>query len=258
MGIGGSSRNDGVNFLSDNYTATFIMDKDNNYKIKTSKNIVKSSKFSDFMCKIPFIKSLYKLFSSDRIVVITIAILVLLDILSIGERRVSHSSIVMRIAYAVILLTLLGTMIYVIKKILIRAKRTRSFHGAEHKVIHAYDKKMELTLENVRGCPRIAKRCGTNLVVFLLPIYFILEFVISYSSLQFIISFMLAYEIFDMKKGHELPIIKLFYKFGYFCQEKLFTTEPDDAQLLAAIATMERLLELENRNIYSQKAIEHI
>ena len=247
MGIGGSSRNDGVNFQSDNYTASFTMGEDGSYKIKTSKNIIKSCKFIDFMCRIPFIKGLYALVDNGPMVAIPIVILIILDVLSIGERRVSSSNIVFRFAFAIMLLTTIVSMIYAIKKVIFRAKRTRSFHGAEHKTIYAHEKHLELTIENVRECPRIARRCGTNFVVFLLPIHFVMTLFIPYASLRFIFAFMLAFEIFDSKKGDELPILKLFFKFGFFCQQKLFTTEPTDAQLIAAIATMERLLELEKK-----------
>ena len=246
MGIGGSARNDGVNFISDSFTVNFTMGKDGVYVIRTSNRIIKNSKFVDTICKIPFLKALYKLFASDRLVAVSIAVIIVLDVLNARYSISSESSIWMRIAMVITFAFTLGFLFYTIKRTIFRAKLTRSFHGAEHKTIYAMENKMELTLENVRECPRIARRCGTNLVVFLLPINFVLSFFTPYASLQFILSFMLAYEIFDAKRAPELPVIRLFYKLGYFCQEKLFTSEPTNDQLIAAIATMKKLLELES------------
>ena len=247
MGIGGSARNDGVNFMSDNFTVTFTMGTDGAYAIKTSKNVLKSSRFSDAVCKIPIIKSLYKLFTVDRLFTISIMTHILLDVLYIKSNNSSDPSSWLRIALAIVLAITLGCMIYVFKRVLYRIKLTWSFHGAEHKTIYALENNIDLTLENVRKCPRVARRCGTNLVVFFLPMHFLLSFFVPYASLRLILAFMLAYEIFDIDNGYDLPIVKLFYKLGSFCQQRLFTSEPTDEQLEAAIATIQKLQELEGQ-----------
>lgn len=43
--------------------------------------------------------------------------------------------------------------------------RLLMFHGAEHKTINAYEKRLPLTVDNVRGESRFHNRCGTSLVV---------------------------------------------------------------------------------------------
>lgn len=48
-------------------------------------------------------------------------------------------------------------------------RRTFQYHGAEHKVIHAYEKNLSLTLDTVRLCSRFHHRCGT---VFLFYVFF--------------------------------------------------------------------------------------
>lgn len=63
IGIGGSSSGDGVKFISDNYTAKFVMRKDNSYNITVNKRvqIEKSGKLRKALRRIPLIKGLYSL-----------------------------------------------------------------------------------------------------------------------------------------------------------------------------------------------------
>ena len=41
-------------------------------------------------------------------------------------------------------------------------RRVFMYHGAEHKVINCYERGLELTVENARGCPSAHSRCGTT------------------------------------------------------------------------------------------------
>ncbi|QQK07912.1 DUF1385 domain-containing protein [Miniphocaeibacter halophilus] len=43
-------------------------------------------------------------------------------------------------------------------------KRIFMYHGAEHKSIHCYENGDELTVENVRKCSRLHRRCGTSFI----------------------------------------------------------------------------------------------
>ena len=54
-------------------------------------------------------------------------------------------------------------------------KRVFMYHGAEHKTITAYEKGLDLTVENVRGCSRVHDRCGTTFL-FLVMVVSILVF----------------------------------------------------------------------------------
>ncbi len=42
--------------------------------------------------------------------------------------------------------------------------RVFMYHGAEHKSIHCYESGEELTVENVRKCSRLHRRCGTSFI----------------------------------------------------------------------------------------------
>ena len=48
-----------------------------------------------------------------------------------------------------------------------------------------------------------------------------------------------------MKNGDKIPIIKYFFKIGYFLQKYIVTSEPTDIQLNAAVEAMKKLLTLE-------------
>ena len=41
--------------------------------------------------------------------------------------------------------------------------RLFKYHGAEHKIIHCYEKGLELTVENAKKCPTYHPRCGSTL-----------------------------------------------------------------------------------------------
>ena len=44
-------------------------------------------------------------------------------------------------------------------------RRVFSYHGAEHKTIFCYEKRLELTVENVRAQPKHHPRCGTSFML---------------------------------------------------------------------------------------------
>ena len=54
-------------------------------------------------------------------------------------------------------------------------KRLWQFHGAEHKAFNVYTSGGQLLTEPVQVADRVSGRCGTNLVVIVLPIYFLLS-----------------------------------------------------------------------------------
>lgn len=246
MSIGGNSTNDGISFISDNYTAKFIMDKNNHYKISTSKRIQMNG-IRNRMKDIPLIKGLYTLFEGKPVMAAGVLITVSSDILLQLNRHNEQSDAI----FAALIIVAVAAFIliaYIFKKTIYKIKNVWMFHGAEHKTIYACENNIELTLENVRKCPRIAKRCGTNLVVFLVLFYIVIAFLTNYASIKLVVSFVLAYELFDIENGDEIPFLKMFFKFGYWCQQNLFTREPSDIQLIASIETVKELQKLESES----------
>lgn len=57
-------------------------------------------------------------------------------------------------------------------------KRVFMYHGAEHKTIFAYEKGLELTVENVRCQKRFHPRCGTSFMILMILISVILSTIV--------------------------------------------------------------------------------
>ena len=242
MRIGGNALNDGVQFRTDNFTSTIKVNKDGTHQITIKETKTKTSKT---VIDVPVIRAIISIFNANKLLPIVVALSLGLDIYSVVAEHNAISNAVtdlVFIIYGVISLLLLALLI---KKTLHKAKETIAFHGAEHKVIYAYHNNYVLNLENVRKCPRIARRCGTNLIAFLIPLFIIAGFVSPYSGVNLIVTYVIAYEMFNSRNGDNLPVTKHFFKLGYWCQEKLFTSEPSDEQLISTINALKKLLEKE-------------
>lgn len=240
MSIGGSASNNGVKFISDNYVASFVMDKNNDYKISYNKRAPVEG-IRKQLSRIPLVKGISAMIEINPVIFILALFLLFWDFSPMKLDPAINNYLL--IAEGVIFL---GCLIFAFKKVLYKIRDTWRFHGAEHKTIYTVESDIELTLENVRKSPRTAKRCGTNIVVFVIIFFIILSFIIEYQGVNFIVAFVLGYEIFDLEKGDKYPVIKWIYKFGYWCQQKFFTREPTDIQILASIDTMNKLIGLES------------
>lgn len=244
MKLGGVSYNNGINFVSENYLVKMVMDKDKCYSISSKKKAKAVGRLDKFTRKIPILKGLYFLFLENRSYGLLIIIFIILELFSLLLPVDSILEITYNIMWIVFLVIIVSL---VVKKIVFNVSSTLRFHGAEHKTIYAVTNGMELTVENIRKCPRIAKRCGTNLAVFIIVFLLLLNVLINDVVISFILAYVLGYELFNLKKGDTYPVIKWFFKFGYWCQEHLFTKEPTDDQLIAAIAAVKELKRLERK-----------
>jgi uncharacterized protein YqhQ len=112
------------------------------------------------------------------------------------------------------------------------------YHGAEHKVVAAYEKYGEVTLEGAERSSRIHPRCGTNILGYIV-LAALLDPLIGwggYAVLQFIL-ISEAWFIF----GKTRPSIAV----GNFLQRHFTTTEPRRAELEVAVESLNRLLRAE-------------
>jgi len=237
MSIGGSSFNNGITFISNNYIAKLTFAKDNKYTITTEKRI-ELGRVRSFITKTPLIKGLFSLVDGNPIMTILTALLILSDFFPID---IQGNSTIRYMIFAIMLFALA----YLAKRVIFKMKDTWRFHGAEHKTIYAYDSGMDLTLDNIRDCPRTARRCGTNLVVFMVLFYLAGSFLPVYPSIKIILPYILAYEVFDLDNGDKLPVINILFKFGHILQQYIFTLEPSDVQILASIEAIDKLIGLE-------------
>jgi len=247
--LGGSASNNGVRFMSDNYTANFVMRKDGTYTISHEKRAIQDGKVRNIINKIPLVRGIFALFSAAPVLIIAIIPMLLIDFFPMhvldflpggdGSNYILFAANIVSLA----------VLIFIVKRVFLKAGSTWKYHGAEHKTIYAFHAGMELTVENVRKCPRVARRCGTNLVVFVM-LFFAIFHVISYffyviSSIRFFVAYSLAFELFDIENGDKILILKPFFKIGSWFQQYLFTREPTDEQIIASIATVNKLIELE-------------
>lgn len=129
--------------------------------------------------------------------------------------------------------------------------RVFQYHGAEHKTIACFESGKELTVENVRPCTRLHKRCGTSFLLFVMLIsmvvfffvrtdVFILRLVTRICLVPFIAG--ISYEVIRWAGKSESGLVKLVSAPG-LCLQKLTTAEPDEGQIECAIAAMKGVLE---------------
>ena len=130
-------------------------------------------------------------------------------------------------------------------------KRIFEYHGAEHKVIFAFEKGEELTIENAKKYKTFHPRCGTSFIIFVMLISILVFSILGKPSMTVrIISRILflpiiagiSYELIHLsgKYGNN-PFVKIFVKPGLWLQ-RITTKEPDDSQLEVSIQSLKAAL----------------
>ncbi|MCL1999009.1 MAG: DUF1385 domain-containing protein [Turicibacter sp.] len=141
--------------------------------------------------------------------------------------------------------------------------RVFEYHGAEHKTINAYESQLDLTVENIRKCSRLHKRCGTS---FLLIVMFISIVVFTFVStpdplvrlltrlvlIPVIAGF--SYEIIRLAGKSKSSFVKIISFPGMRLQQ-LTTREPDDGQIEVAVSALKAVLERETNERDSEKPL---
>lgn len=137
------------------------------------------------------------------------------------------------------------TYIYLVSK-LKDIKRVFMYHGAEHKTIFCYEKKEELTVENVRKFPRLHPRCGTSFLLIVMVIsIFVFSFlkwdnVIQRSVMRILlmpIVMGISYEIIKLAGKYDNILTRIISAPGMWLQN-LTTVEPDDSMIEVAIEAL--------------------
>jgi uncharacterized protein YqhQ len=136
-------------------------------------------------------------------------------------------------------------------------RRLFQYHGAEHKTIHAYEKKLPLTVDNVQAQTTLHPRCGTTFLVVVIVVSIILGSLVAPLLMPDVDGWLAQAALLTIRIGL-LPVIaaisyelqKLSARFcttGWrrvvlypgFLVQKITTREPDDDQVEIAIAAME-------------------
>jgi len=129
--------------------------------------------------------------------------------------------------------------------------RVFGYHGAEHKVINAYEAGLPLTVESVRQCSRIHPRCGTSFLLAVALIGFLIFLSVSglpvwQRILARIILIPLvaavAYEVQQLAANHyHRPWVRWLLA-PTLAAQYLTTREPNDDMIATAIAAFEPVL----------------
>jgi len=133
-------------------------------------------------------------------------------------------------------------------------KRVFAYHGAEHKVVNAYEAGVPLEVESVKNYSTAHARCGTAFIFIVLIIAIFVFALVGQPTLWIRILSRIAlipviavisYEIMKFGAGHiNNKIIRVLLAPGLMLQA-ITTREPDDSQLEAAIAALKEVIEID-------------
>ena len=132
-------------------------------------------------------------------------------------------------------------------------KRIFEYHGAEHKVVWAFERSGRLDLAAARACTRFHPRCGTSFLLVVMVIAMLLYMLLPFHS--FAGKFIGRILLLPLIAGVSFEFIRFAAKSrGILWQwasrpglwlQRITTREPDDSQLETAIRALDAAMELE-------------
>ena len=141
-------------------------------------------------------------------------------------------------------------------------RRTFMYHGAEHKTIFCFEKRLPLTVENVRKQKRFHPRCGTSFMILMILISVIISTLVQiifpkvYDLAFWWILIKIAliplicgigFEVLKICGKYDNIITKIISAPGLWLQ-RITTKEPDDGMIEIAIAALEACKTEKNEN----------
>lgn len=133
-------------------------------------------------------------------------------------------------------------------------KRVFQYHGAEHKVINAFENGKELTVENVQSQSRLHYRCGSSFMLFTVIVGMFVYLLVPLDPLWLRVVNRIAlipvvlgisFEVLQLtNKLRDIPVLKYLGLPGLWLQ-LLTTKEPFDDQVEVAILSFNELLKKE-------------
>jgi uncharacterized protein YqhQ len=133
-------------------------------------------------------------------------------------------------------------------------KRVFAYHGAEHKVVNAYEAGVPLEVEAVKNYSTAHARCGTAFLFIVLIIAIFVFALVGQPTLWIRILSRIAlipviavisYEIMKFGAAHiNNKIVRVLLAPGLLLQS-MTTREPDDSQLEAAISALKEVIEID-------------
>ncbi len=133
-------------------------------------------------------------------------------------------------------------------------KRVFAYHGAEHKVVNAYEAGVPLEVEAVKNFSTAHSRCGTAFIFIVLIVAIFVFALVGQPTLWIRILSRIAlipviavisYEIMKFGAAHiDNKIVRVLLAPGLWLQA-ITTREPDDSQLEAAISALNEVIEID-------------
>ena len=140
-------------------------------------------------------------------------------------------------------------------------KRVFAYHGAEHKVINAYEDGAPLEVDAARGYNKAHVRCGTSFLFAVLIIAIVVFALIGRPSVWLMLLSRillipviagLSYEVINFGGRHKNnSLVRAILTPGLWLQG-LTTREPDDSQLEVALAALNELVEADQLEVAAQ------
>jgi len=140
-------------------------------------------------------------------------------------------------------------------------KRVFTYHGAEHKTVHAYEDGAPLEVEAVRKYDTAHVRCGTSFLFAVLIIAIVVFALIGRPSLWLMllsriilipVIASLGYEVTYFGAKHvKNVLVRVILAPGLMLQA-LTTGEPNDSQLEVAIASLKKVIEIDEQEEAAQ------
>lgn len=131
-------------------------------------------------------------------------------------------------------------------------RRVYMYHGAEHKCINCIEKAYPLTVENVKKCSRMHKRCGTSFLLFVMfiSILFFIFIKVDDPVYRVILRVLLipliagvSYEVIRLAGNNSSSLIVRIISAPGMWLQRLTTKEPDDSMIEVAIAAVEAVFD---------------
>ncbi|QOR34936.1 DUF1385 domain-containing protein [Clostridium sp. 'deep sea'] len=179
----------------------------------------------------------------------SIALFMLLPNLIVSLFKIPHNVLLNNILEGIIKLSIfIGYL--VLTSFLKDIKRVWMYHGAEHKVIHCYENKDALTINNVKKYSTKHVRCGTSFLFLIIIISILLFSVTGWHNIfiNILIRLLLvplvagvSYEVFKLVYKYNNKLTRFVNKLG-ICFQYFTTKEPDDEQIEVAIAAFNSIL----------------
>lgn len=166
MKIGGRALSNGITYQSDNVIITATRNKENNIDVDVQKLGVESQKIKGkietIIDYIPILRGIYSFVFTNGIWLMRLLIVstIIMDILNqFNNNFVSNINLGLNSIYIVFTL---GFFIFMI----IKSRKFLQYHGAEHKIINAYENEKSIDINEIKKCSRVHYRCGTIFAIF--------------------------------------------------------------------------------------------